>query len=116
VVALRSRAGDPRLQRLLQATGLPLHVVKSNTSAQMRRLLQNLFNVIQGLDEEEVKDAVREAEHAIQRVLTEGVAVALAPRRPMVRKMQHRMIARYHLEAQSQGKEPLRHLVIQPPD
>ena len=116
VVALRSRAGDPRLQRMLQATGLPLHVVKSNTSAQMRRLLQNLFNVVQGLDEEEVKDAVREAEHAIQRVLTEGVEVALAPRPPMVRKMQHRMIARYHLEAQSEGKEPLRHLVIHPPD
>ncbi|HEY8553520.1 MAG TPA: R3H domain-containing nucleic acid-binding protein [Burkholderiales bacterium] len=116
VVALRSRAGDPRLQRMLQATGLPLHVVKSNTSAQMRRLLQNLFNVVQGLDEEEVKDAVREVEHAIRRVLTEGVEVALAPRRPMVRKMQHRMIARYHLEAQSEGKEPLRHLVIHPPD
>lgn len=114
IVALRSRADDTRLRRMLETTDLPLHVMKSNTSAQMRRLLQSVFNVMQGVDDAEVQDAVREAEHAIQRVLNEGVEIALAPRRPMVRKLQHRMIARYHLEAQSQGKEPLRHLVIQP--
>jgi stage III sporulation protein SpoIIIAA len=115
VLALRSRADDPRLQRLLEETNLPLHVVKSNTSAQMRKLLQNVLNVMQGVEDDEIKDAVREVEYAIQRVLNERIEVALAPRRPMVRKLQHRLIARYRLEAQSEGREPLRHLVIHPP-
>lgn len=114
IVALRSRADDTRLVRLIEARGLPLHAVKSNTTAQLRRVLQNTFNVIQGLDDEEVKDAVREVEHAIQRVLNEGVEVALAPRRPMIRRMQHRMIVRYHLDAEATGREPLKHLVIHP--
>jgi len=114
IVALRSRAEDARLTRLVDATGLPLHVVKSNTTAQLRRVLQNVFNVMQGFDDEEVKDAVREVEHAIQRVLNEGVEVALAPRRPMIRRMQHRMIVRYHLDAEAAGREPLKHLVIHP--
>lgn len=114
VVALRARADDARLARLVDATGLPLHVVKSNTTAQLRCVLQNVFNIIQGLADEEVKDAVREVEHAIQRVLNEGIEVALAPRRPMIRRMQHRMIARYHLDAEATGREPLKHLVIHP--
>lgn len=67
-----------------------------------------------GLDDSEVKDAVREVEHAIERVLNERVPVALAPRSPMIRRMQHRMINRYHLDAESNGREPMRHLVIHP--
>jgi stage III sporulation protein SpoIIIAA len=114
VIALRSRADDTRLRRVLERTGLPLHVIKHNSSAQMRKLLQNVFNVMHGVDDAEVKDAVREAEHAIQRVLNEGIAISLAPRRAMLRKLQHRMISRYHLVAQSEGREPMRHLVIQP--
>ncbi len=114
VVALRSRADDTRLVRLLQATGLPLYTIKNNTTAQMRRLLQNTFNLMPGVEDEELRDAVRDVEHAIQRVLNEGVAVPLAPRPPLVRKMQHRLIARYHLEAESRGSGALRHLVIYP--
>lgn len=114
ILALRSRADDARLRRILQQTGVPLHVIKSNTTAQMRRALQNIFNVIQGVEDEEVKDAVREVEHAIQRVLNEGVEIALAPRPSQIRRMQHRLLARYHLGAESTGKEPLRHLVIHP--
>jgi predicted RNA-binding protein Jag len=114
IVALRSRGDDRRLQRIIGATDLPLHLVKSNTTAQLRRLLQTLFHVMQGVEDAEVRAAVAEVEHAIQRVLAEGVEIALAPRRPMVRKLQHRLVARYHLEAESRGREPLRHLVIQP--
>jgi stage III sporulation protein SpoIIIAA len=114
IVALRSRGDDRRLQRIIGATDLPLHLVKSNTTAQLRRLLQTLFHVMQGVEDAEVREAVAEVEHAIQRVLAEGVEIALAPRRPMVRKLQHRLVARYHLEAESRGREPLRHLVIRP--
>ncbi len=44
IIALRSRAGDPRLQRLLSITEAPLHLVRKNTTAQIRRLLQGMLH------------------------------------------------------------------------
>ncbi len=114
ILALRSRAEDTRLRRVIQATGLPLHLVKKNTTAQIRRLLQNVFNVLHGIEEDIVDEAVREAEAAAQRAMDEGVAVELAPRSASVRKLQHRIATRHHLVAESIGSEPQRHLVIRP--
>jgi len=114
VVALRARADDPSLQRIVQSTGAPLHLVKKNTTAQIRRLLQSVFNILKDREDDEVNAAVREAEAAVQRVKSEGVAVALAPHGASLRKLQHRIVVRYRLVAESVGSEPLRHLVIHP--
>ena len=114
VLALRARAHDPRLQRLLALGDLPVHTLKKNTSAQIRRLLQRLFNVVPGHPEAEVDAAAREAETAARQVLDAGQAIELAPRDSSLRKMQHRIAARYHLVAESEGREPYRHLVIHP--
>ncbi len=114
VIALRARAEDARLRRILQATKLPLYVVKKNTTAQIRRLLRDVFNVVHGIDDQEVNSALRETEAAVQRVLSEGVTVELTPRSASVRKLQHRMTTRHHLLAESVGSEPERHLVIYP--
>ncbi|MCW8195152.1 AAA family ATPase [Proteobacteria bacterium 005FR1] len=115
IVGLRARADDGRLRRILDATGLPLHLVKNNSSAQLRKMLKNALNVVDNVDDDEVRDAIAEVEHAIERVLAEGIQIPLAPRRPPVRKMQHRLVSRYHLQAHSEGKEPLRHLIVEPP-
>ncbi|MFP2927815.1 R3H domain-containing nucleic acid-binding protein [Pyxidicoccus sp. 3LG] len=88
--------------------------MKRNSSAELRRVLRAAFNVVEGVDEDQVREAVAEVEHAIERVLSEGVSVPLAPRPPRLRKLQHRLVSRYHLEAVSQGSEPLRHLTIYP--
>jgi stage III sporulation protein SpoIIIAA len=114
ILSLRSRADDHRLQRILGTTGATLHLIKRNTANEMRRLLQNVFHIMEGIDEEEVQEMVRETEEAIRRVLDEGVEISLAPRRPALRRMQHRIIAGRQLAAQSAGKEPQRHLVIYP--
>ncbi|MGD2075641.1 MAG: R3H domain-containing nucleic acid-binding protein [Gammaproteobacteria bacterium] len=114
VVALRARADDPRLKRLVQATGLPVHTVKKNSTAQMRRLLQNLFNLVHGVEESEVDAAVRETEAGLRRALEEGVIVELAPRPASLRRLQHRVTSRHHVVAESVGSEPQRHLVIYP--
>jgi hypothetical protein len=58
--------------------------------------------------ERAVREAIAEVEHAIGRVMNEGIAVPLAPRRPDVRKLQHRLVTRYHVEAESSGREPRR--------
>ncbi|MCK6528094.1 AAA family ATPase [Myxococcota bacterium] len=114
IVALRSRAADLRFERIARSTGAPVHLVKNDTTAQLRRLLQNAFLAMAELDSEDVKEAVREAEGAVQRVLSEGVEVPLTPRRPAVRRIQHRLIARYHLAAESVGREPARYLLVHP--
>jgi len=115
ILALRSRAYDRQLQRLQNATGRPVHYVKKNTTAQIRHLLREVFSLYGELeDEEEVRDALREAEEAVQRVLEEGVVVELAPRRPAVRKLQHKLVVRHRMVAQSLGSEPQRHLAIYP--
>ncbi len=115
VVALRARSDDFRLHRILDESGATLHLIKRNTANELRRLLQNVFHIMEGVDEDEVQETVRETEEAIRLVLEEGRPVALAPRRPALRKMQHRMIAGRHLVAESEGKEPERHLVVHPP-
>lgn len=114
ILTLRARADEPRLLRIVQATGLPVHVVKKNTTAQLRRLLQNVFNRMAGMDEDEANLAVQETELAIRRALEEGVQVALPPRPSSLRALQHRIASRHRVVAESVGCEPQRHLVIYP--
>ncbi|WP_224362829.1 R3H domain-containing nucleic acid-binding protein [Hyalangium versicolor] len=114
ILTLRSRANDPKMRRAVERTGARVEVVKRNSTAELRRVLRGAFMLVGGVDEELVREAVAEAEHAIQRVLSEGVAVPLAPRPPRLRKLQHRLVSRYHLETVSQGSEPTRHLTIYP--
>jgi stage III sporulation protein SpoIIIAA len=114
IIALRSRGDDARLRRIVQATGLPLHTIKKSTTAQIRRLMQSVLNLIHGMNTEDVDDAVREAEEAVQRVMDEHIAIELTPRSASLRKMQHRIVSRYRLVAESVGSEPSRHLVIRP--
>ncbi|XXF77773.1 R3H domain-containing nucleic acid-binding protein [Myxococcaceae bacterium GXIMD 01537] len=114
VLTVRSRANDPKMRRTADRTGARVEAVKRNSSSEMRRVLRAYFNLLEGVDEELVRDAVAEAEQAVQRVLNEGVPVPLAPRPPRLRKLQHRLASRHHLEAVSLGTEPARHLVIYP--
>jgi len=114
VIALRSRADDGRLRRIVEATGLPVYLVRKNTAAQMRRLLQDVFALLPGSESDEVEDALGEAEAGADRAISEGVPVALSPRPPRLRRLQHRLILRRQLLAESIGSEPERHLVIHP--
>ncbi|PWG62530.1 single-stranded DNA-binding protein [Spiribacter halobius] len=115
VIALRGRNADPRLERLMAGRDIPVHVVKRNSTAQLRRLLQDLFNVVPGQREAVAEDAVREAEDGVRRARDEGVAVELTPRPAALRQLQHRIAMRHRLLAESAGSEPERRLVIQPP-
>lgn len=114
VIALRARVDDARLRRIIEYTGLPLHLVKRNTTSQLRRLLEQVFNAVPHVDDAEVSAAVRDAEAGMKRARLEGVAVELAPQRAPLRKLQHQLIVRNQLIAESVGSEPQRHLVIHP--
>ncbi len=114
IITLRARAEEARLRRMASANGLPVHVVKKNTTAQLRRSLLNLFNRRGNVDEDEAGRAVKEAEQAVQRALQEGVEVVLPPQPSSIRALQHRVASRYRVVAESVGCEPQRHLVIYP--
>lgn len=114
ILTLRSREGDTRLRKAVERTGARVLAVKRNSATELRRVLRGVFLTAEGADEGEVREAVQEAEHAIQRVLNEGVTVPLAPRPPRLRRLQHQLVSRYHLETVSHGSEPRRHLVIYP--
>lgn len=100
--------------RLAEALRLPVYPVKRNTTAQIRHLLRSVFNVIPGGDEDGVEEAVREAEAAVARVKADSMAAELAPRSSVLRKLQHRIVVRHGLMAESIGNAPHRRLVIYP--
>ncbi len=114
ILALRSRAEDPRLNRILSMTGAQLQIVKKNTTAQIRRTLQGALNIVYGIEDHAIDTAIRETEAAINTAITRGIAVELAPQSAKVRRLQHRIAMRSGLIGESVGSEPLRHLVIHP--
>jgi stage III sporulation protein SpoIIIAA len=113
ILALRARAGDRGLRGAAER-GVEIQELKKNSSAEMRRVLRSLFVVVPGVDDTLVREAMAEAEQAIARVRAEQIPVPLAPRPAELRKVQHRLVVRHHLEATSAGREPFRHLVIYP--
>lgn len=115
ILALNSRADDVRLNRIVNATHLPLHLVKKDTTAQLKRVLQEQFAVFSGIDEREIREALQEAEAAIERVLNGDMEVALSPRRASLRRLQHKLVTRHKLFAESSGSEPQRHLTVYAP-
>ena len=114
IIALRPLSKDPALQQVAVRIGVPVHLVKRNTTSEINRLLQRLFNIVQGVEESELQEALFETRSAIERVMEEGTEVALSPKRSALRKIQHRMITSRGLESTSVGCEPRRHLVVYP--
>lgn len=113
ILVRRSRSGDTLIQRAMDS-GVQVWDVKRGTSAELSRVLRNALHLVPGADMATVREAVADAEHAIRRVVTEGVAVPLPPRPPRIRSLQHRIVTRHRLEAESTGSEPDRHLVVLP--
>ncbi|RKH88689.1 AAA family ATPase [Corallococcus sp. AB045] len=114
VLTLRSRANSPRLRRAAERVGARVLAIKRNSATEIRRALRTEFHLLEGVDPADVHAAVADAEEAIQRVLAEGISLPLAPRPSRLRKLQHTLVVKNHLEAVSVGSEPLRHLVLYP--
>jgi len=115
IIALRSRSNDVRLRRLSEQSTAAVHFVKRNTANEMRRLLERTFQVLEGIEGAAVQQSVAEAEAGVQKALADDAEVVLTPRRPALRKLQHRLIAERGLRSESRGKGPNRQLVIHPP-
>jgi stage III sporulation protein SpoIIIAA len=117
-------------QRVRQAEerGVPVYVLRNNTTTQMERQLADIFQLSvadgdeylpprrsggNGGEERSLNDAIAETESAITQVLNgERHAVELQPRSSYVRRLQHEIAERYNVRSESYGREPNRRVKI----
>ncbi|MCX7642226.1 MAG: AAA family ATPase [Armatimonadetes bacterium] len=99
------------LRNLAQRGDKPVFTIRSNTYAQVERLLRLVFGISRTPEEEL---AIKEAEAAARIVLEEKRPVELTPVGPHLRKLQHQIAERFRLPSESIGREPRRRVVIYP--
>jgi predicted RNA-binding protein Jag len=84
----------------------------------MERFLREYFG-IEERDEtvpanEEIEQALAQAEGAVDQVLDRGHPVELGPRDRYVRGLQHEVVHNAGLTSESKGEEPYRRVVVYP--
>ena len=93
--------------------GMPIFVLRSNTSQQMEQFLVDLFELTRvptkPAGDEVVVD---QTQAAIQAVLNGERWVDLQPASATIRRLQHEMARQADLVSHSYGKEPNRHVRI----
>ncbi|MHB1500793.1 MAG: R3H domain-containing nucleic acid-binding protein [Candidatus Dormibacteria bacterium] len=96
--------------RTAEADGIPISILRSNTVAQIRTFLSQLYNLEPG---DPTDAALQEARDGIERA-RQGTAVELAPQNAYIRRLQHQLVEECELVARSTGREPRRRLRIYP--
>lgn len=93
--------------------GMPIYVLRSNTSNQMQQFLGDLFNLSSSLINDQVDEDIRqETQAAIDAVLNGERWVELQPASSAIRRLQHQMARQANLTSHSYGKEPKRRVRI----
>jgi hypothetical protein len=94
-----------------ETRGIPIYVLRSNTSTQIEHALVDLFGLANGADEAE--SAEQQTSSAIREILDGGRdMVELGPQPATVRRRQHEMAREANLLSLSRGKEPRRRVRI----
>jgi hypothetical protein len=103
----------PDSLRQAESSGTPIHILKSNSVAQVKDALSQVYGVEMQKDED-LRNALDEARSAIQHVKTTLEPKEITPQNAYVRRLQHQLVADNDLVARSTGKEPRRRLRILP--
>jgi hypothetical protein len=118
VVALKATyKREPGKMREAAQKRLPVYVVKSNTYAQIAASIREIFRLGPAPveeEEDEMSEALQEAQDAIDLVKQTNEAVELTPANSYTRRLQHQLIERYQLISESVGVEPQRRVRILP--
>jgi stage III sporulation protein SpoIIIAA len=101
----------PRVIHDAESENMPIFVLRSNTITQMQSCIADLFSLTD-TDREPIETALREADVAIQRVLSGERSIDLLPQNAFVRRHQHERAREANLVTHSYGKEPMRHVRI----
>ena len=111
VVTLRNYyKRKPAALRDAESNGVPIYVLKTNTTLQMENMLASLFD----LEADPQEAALRETAEAIGLVQASGRPVELAPQNAYVRRLQHQLAERNALMSRSRGSEPNRRVELIP--
>src|SRR5213596_2548381 len=100
----------PDSLRQAESRGLPIHILKSNSAAQVRDALSRIYGVDR--QDDATNRALAEAAAAIREVKTTLRPVEISPQNAYLRRLQHQLVAENELSARSTGKEPQRRLRI----
>jgi stage III sporulation protein SpoIIIAA len=101
----------PRLIADAERHGLPIYVLRANTVAQMEACLSDIFDLGTG-PPDPLRQALREAEDAIQQIQAGVPGVELVPQNAYIRRRQHELAQAANLASESHGKEPRRRVRI----
>jgi hypothetical protein len=102
----------PRLIVDAERRGLPIYVLRSNTTAQMEACLNDIFDLEEVADP--LDEGLREAEEAIRQIQDGASMVELAPQNPYTRRRQHEIAQAANLRSHSVGEGAQRRVCIHP--
>lgn len=106
----------PKLIVDAERKGTPVYVLRANTISQMEMFMMDLFHKDEGdYPRDPFGGAMKETRQAIMQVMAGLDHVDLAPQASTVRRRQHEMARRAHLESESFGTEPERRVRIYRP-
>ena len=95
-----------------EAASLPVYVLRSNTPAQVRQLLDAIYPSLNTNKTSRLKLALGEAEEAVEQVKGGQGLVELSPQSAYIRRLQHLIAERNALFSKSLGKDPQRRVTI----
>jgi stage III sporulation protein SpoIIIAA len=102
----------PDSLRQAESSGVPIHILKSNTVTQVKEALGRIYDSEK--PDEATSRALAEAMEAIRRVKATLRPLEVSPQNAYVRRLQHQLVSEHELSARSTGKEPQRRLRIFP--
>ncbi len=103
----------PEPLRDAESRGVPVYVLKSNTTGQMSQALASVFNLTTQ-DRDPTTNALEEAEQAIALVIDNSRTMEVSPQNAHIRRLQHQLAERYNVGSRSRGKEPNRRVKFFP--
>jgi predicted RNA-binding protein Jag len=99
--------------RSIQGKKLQLHVIRSDTTAQINRFLQYAFKLYND-DEDKINMSLKEVTEVIKYVRNNRKVAETSPANPYVRRLQKNLCEEEGLRCESIGEEPHRRVRIYP--
>jgi stage III sporulation protein SpoIIIAA len=106
----------PQALRDAEATGVPVHVLRSNSASNIEQELLHISHLDAAPVPGTAQNALRETEEAIAQVLETSAPVELSPQSAYIRRLQHQLAEQHNLASRSTGKEPYRRVRISKAD
>ncbi len=103
---------NPKSIMKAEELGLPIYVLRSNTTSRMEHLLKDIFNLKNGTLSNNDEKALQQTQAAIQAIQEGERWVELPPASSTIRRLQHQMVSQANLVSHSYGKDPNRRVRI----